>query len=378
MTYFNLLYLAKISGRTAVIPPFAPSHVGSEAGFVPFGDVFDVPRLARNMGIPVIEWRDVKNENSTVSDEIGCWSPWATASNEHSPRGNTIEPHLALDVSYTPVPDSAILFPQYSNDPHTRFWSLASITFPTGRAAANLPAQARFPSRQSGQTQLPDEQMACFDFLYYVGEVQNFEFNYEWSPAWRFAGTHAHWTSRMVSLAEEALRSVFGINEQEEIPRFISIHVRHGDFRQYCNSVFGNEEEGCFAPLSAYSTRVDEIKADLWERHGIEVERVVVMSDEQDPEWWAGVTELGWNTVNHGTLQTEEKYGRWYPVLLDAVIQSMGAGFVGTDKSTMSLIAQKRVEDWNEGTTREVRWGRDDADQHRKRDLDEIAHELYF
>lgn len=378
MSYFNLLYVAKISGRTAVLPPFAPSHLGSEAGYINFGEVFDIPRLSALMNVPIIEWRDIKNENSTVRDEIGCWSIWSTSSSEHRPRGNPIEPRLNLDVSYTGIPESAVLYPQIPNDPHVKFWSLATITFPTGRANAHLPSEAEFPSRYSGHRQLPDEQMACFDFPYYVCEVESFEFNFEWSPAWRFAGSLSHWTPRMTSIAEEALRATFGLGEGEKIPPFISIHARHGDFKQYCSSTFGNEEEGCFAPLSAFAKRVDEVKDELWEKNGIEVERVIVTSDERDAEWWAGVKDLGWNVVNHTTLGTEEKYGMWYPVFLDAIVQSMSAGFIGTDKSTMSLIAQRRVEDWNNGATREVRWGRTGADQHNKRDLEELHSELYF
>ena len=162
MSYFNLLYVAKISGRTAVLPPFAPSHLGSEAGYINFGEVFDIPRLSALMNVPIIEWRDIKNENSTVRDEIGCWSIWSTSSSEHRPRGNPIEPRLNLDVSYTGIPESAVLYPQIPNDPHVKFWSLATITFPTGRANAHLPSEAEFPSRYSGHRQLPDEQMACF------------------------------------------------------------------------------------------------------------------------------------------------------------------------------------------------------------------------
>lgn len=42
----------------------------------------------------------------------------------------------------------------------------------------------------------------------------------------------------------------------------------------------------------------------------------------------------------------------------------MGTGFVGTEGSTMSLLARRRVEDWNGGVTRTVKWGRIGADDH--------------
>ena len=52
-------------------------------------------------------------------------------------------------------------------------------------------------------------------------------------------------------------------------------------------------------------------------------------------------------------------------MFLDAAVQSLGAGFVGTSRSTMSLIAERRVKDWYDGPTREVSWG-----QWGKRDLE--------
>lgn len=53
-----------------------------------------------------------------------------------------------------------------------------------------------------------------------------------------------------------------------------------------------------------------------------------------------------------------------YPVLIDAVIQSSGVGFIGTDRSTMSVLARRRVESWQDGAVRIVKWGKPDADDH--------------
>lgn len=51
-------------------------------------------------------------------------------------------------------------------------------------------------------------------------------------------------------------------------------------------------------------------------------------------------------------------------MILDVVVQSMGTGFVGTQYSTMSRIASKRVRDWQDGLSAEVRWGSPGADDH--------------
>ena len=53
-----------------------------------------------------------------------------------------------------------------------------------------------------------------------------------------------------------------------------------------------------------------------------------------------------------------------YPVIVDAVVQSAGVGFVGTDRSTFSTLARRRVADWQDGAVRLVKWGTTDADAH--------------
>lgn len=66
----------------------------------------------------------------------------------------------------------------------------------------------------------------------------------------------------------------------------------------------------------------------------------------------------GWSHVNHTQERTAERYGRWYPPLMDAAILSMAIGLVGTKDSTVSLLGGKRVQDWNNGAYREVDiWG---------------------
>lgn len=50
--------------------------------------------------------------------------------------------------------------------------------------------------------------------------------------------------------------------------------------------------------------------------------------------------------------------------MLDSVIQSNSIGFVGTDRSTFSILSMRRVVDWNEGVVKMVRWGKKGADDH--------------
>ncbi|KAG1789680.1 hypothetical protein EV424DRAFT_1461489, partial [Suillus variegatus] len=61
-------------------------------------------------------------------------------------------------------------------------------------------------------------------------------------------------------------------------------------------------------------------------------------SDKRDLEWWSDVGALGRTWVDYAVERTEEIYGKWHPVFIDAIIQLNGAGFVGTHGSTMSTL----------------------------------------
>lgn len=72
-------------------------------------------------------------------------------------------------------------------------------------------------------------------------------------------------------------------------------------------------------------------------------------ADENSLDFWEDVKRQGWLHINHTQERTLERFGEWYPPLIDIVIQSMAVGFVGTEDSTFSLVSQRRVEDWNGG-----------------------------
>ncbi|KAH0591053.1 hypothetical protein H2248_001162 [Termitomyces sp. 'cryptogamus'] len=355
MTYINLIYLAIITDRIPVIAMFIPSHVQA-APNVDFGLVFDVPRLRKALNIPVLEWHEVKDRNSEEVDEIGCWNTWeAVKESEDHPRQSRVTDHLKLDISYTKAPSWIKVIPKYEHDQHSYFWSLAALAFPETRAA-NL-----VPPRESPDHHVllpPDEQMLCYDYMYYVCANQPYEMEFDYSPAWRFVGQHLHWSPRIEQLAYQYVRRTLGTLEDETIPPWIAIHVRRGDFEVYCS----DGPIGCYASLDVIARRVDEVKAELLQRKGISVDHIIMTSDERDTAWWDEVKGKGWYAVDHS--QTADLLGPWFPVFIDAAIQSLGAGFVGTDGSTMSMIARRRVESWTDGAVRIFKWGQPDSDDH--------------
>ncbi|KAF8078913.1 hypothetical protein FPV67DRAFT_1663582 [Lyophyllum atratum] len=356
MTYINLIYLGVLTDRIPVIPMFTPSHIGGAVPPIDFGLVFDVPRLRKAINMPILEWHEVKDRSSNEIDEVGCWNTWeAVQKNEAYPRRSPIPDRLKLDISYTKAPTWIKVIPNFEGDVHSYFWALAALAFPESRAANLVPP---LESPKNHVLLPPDEQMLCYDYLYYVCANQPFEMEFDYSPAWRFVGRYLYWTPTIERLANQYVRRAIGTAEDQPTPPWIAIHVRRGDFGVFC----GEDPTGCYASLAVIARRVDEVKAELLRRKGISVDHVIMTSDERNITWWEDVKARGWYGVDHS--QTADLLGAWYPVLIDAAIQSLGAGFVGTDRSTMSMIARRRVESWSDGAVRIFKWGKPDSDDH--------------
>ncbi|KAI0719978.1 hypothetical protein C8T65DRAFT_634490 [Cerioporus squamosus] len=341
MTYANLIYLGSLTERVPIIAMFTPSHIGGDAAPIPFGEVFDVPRFIQSSGIPIVEWDEVKDPESDVVDDLGCWNLWeAVQYNEHHPRNSAVTDWLKLDLSYTKAPNWVKQIPDYPHDLCSTFWSLTRLGFPQERAKS-------IGTRRHHHSTTP-----------------SYEYDYDYAPQWRKVLRYFRWTKRIDMMAALYVKQIFGLELEAELPPYIAIHVRHGDFRNWCWQA--ENPDDCFAPLSVIARRVREVQEELRARKGIEVpmDRVIITSDESDPAWWDEVKALGWKTVDHQAARTAEVLGRWYPVILDAAIQSNAIGFIGTDRSTYSILSRRRVETWHDGVTRTVLWGYKGADDH--------------
>ncbi|TFK77388.1 hypothetical protein BDN72DRAFT_910534, partial [Pluteus cervinus] len=357
MTYANLIYLAVLTERIPIIPPFIPSHIGGHVPPIPFGEVFDVPRISKALEMPILEFRHVKDPNSTFVDELGCWNTWEAVEVHHQePRPSPHLDLLKLDISYTTAPTWIKAAPQFENDVHTSFWGLASLSYPELRTMALTPPAE---SRLNKVMLPPDEHLLCYDYLYYVCAFTPFDFKYDFSPAWRYVARYMYFTPRLLALADEYVRRAMGVSGGEATPPFVSVHIRHADFSTYCGEL---PKDDCFAPISVIARRVREVQDEMWEKKGIQINHVMVTSDERNETWWQEIYAQGWLSPDHS--RTKELYGEWYPVLIDAVIQATGAGFVGTDGSTMSMIAKRRTETWSDGASRIYKWGYPGADDH--------------
>jgi hypothetical protein len=98
MVQIHLIYLALITDRIPILSWFNPSHIGT-APSVYFGEVFDLPRLRRSLGIPVLEWRDIKHPNESDTEVLGCWNTWESVQrSENKPRKSLMPQQLKLGL----------------------------------------------------------------------------------------------------------------------------------------------------------------------------------------------------------------------------------------------------------------------------------------
>jgi len=357
ITYMNLIYLGLLTNHIPIIPMFTPSHIGGHVSPIDFGEVFDLARFQESLQKPVLEWHQVKSRNSSTLDELGCWNTWeAVQDREAIPRRSSVPGRLKLDISYTKAPTWIKMIPKFQHDQSSSFSSLATLAFPEIRAeVAGEPRE----SEQKGVKLPPDEQLLCYDYLYYACSHQPYEFEFDFSPVWLHVGQFMRWTHRLENLADQYVRQTLGVEDSYMTPPWITIHIRHTDFADWCGTV---PIPDCYAPIPVIARRVEEVKQELLTRKGLAVNHVIVTSDEKNATWWDDIGAQGWYRVDHS--KTAEIHGPWYPVLVDAVIQSGCMGFVGTDRSTMSILARRRVQSWHGGAVRTLKWGRPNSDDH--------------
>jgi hypothetical protein len=91
------VYLGLITDRVPIIPMFYPSHIGYDVPPIPLRDVFDIVRMRKLIGKPILEWQDVKDPKSEAVDNLGCWNVWESVQTGWPrPRSSNSHSHLKL------------------------------------------------------------------------------------------------------------------------------------------------------------------------------------------------------------------------------------------------------------------------------------------
>ena len=74
----ELIYIGLLGGRIPILPPVSRSHHFSIPGEfrLYLSNVFDLERLSESIRHPVLEWQQVKKQDSRVLEDLGGWSHW--------------------------------------------------------------------------------------------------------------------------------------------------------------------------------------------------------------------------------------------------------------------------------------------------------------
>ncbi|GAA5935654.1 uncharacterized protein JCM15063_001764 [Sporobolomyces koalae] len=381
----NLLYLAKVLNRVAVVPTLTALHFEGLPQDV--SKFYDIKRFYQSTGIPLIEWSSVKWWNFTAPPPLEPLSCWSVLEQVTGGGRNVNDGSMAvhnIDVKYYALPPLARgtegdkiwfnAFHQFDSNPWEKQRWLDKVREdllprdPTSVDGSEVQLKDGFDPLH---TESPSEQLLCFDTTFFVGSripppalpplvptdpLRSYE-----GLGWIGAGQYLRWSEHMDKIADHYLAELFEVSSIKGVPPFITCHIRRGDFAD----VRG------LTSLDKYTDAVQRVRDTLnwrmdnpngWDGAGKGNERyfrgwrgedyhVVVATDEAPSSDFVRTLrdDLGWKVINHDIMMTEAKLGSWYPMLIDSVILSRGGGFVGTEWSTFSYLAGLRVKYWNGG-----------------------------
>ncbi|KAF9290016.1 hypothetical protein BGZ68_008097 [Mortierella alpina] len=124
---------------------------------------------------------------------------------------------------------------------------------------------------------------------------------------------------------------------------FISIHVRRGDFIDYCQQHFQHALKTCLPTTQELaSTLQDLLVADP----SLRDLPVYVSTNEDRPEELAQFRYLGWHVLDHQRIGSREKLGVFGAMMMDQIFMAQAQVLIGVRTSTFSRVGAYRQEDW--------------------------------
>lgn len=364
-------------------PTLIPAHLtGSPENISAF---YDLDRFWQESHIPAVETSRLKAADLTFSEpldeDISCWSVFEACVGSANMEVQAFTLHR-IDLQYWPLPPIARALGNFD----LSYDGLRVFDF--DQAAKNewiarvqrehlpqLPVEGEFQGDPAtnikpgfvpefGERIAPDDQLMCFDMTLFLGPIMFPELPVTAQPlepnvpgkglSWMNAGQYLRFNDHVESRADELLVDLFGVTKASKLPPFITIHLRRGDFKEFSG----------FTDLDKYVDALARVRARLQERldhpndwagpgkhsfrsFGRKAKDypVVCTTDERgDGDFIREVKNLGWKVVDHDAYDTVNRYGGWWPTILDGAILARGKSFVGTDRSTYSHLAGLRVK----------------------------------
>ncbi|GAA6058078.1 hypothetical protein JCM3770_002252 [Rhodotorula araucariae] len=388
MAIENLLYLAKLLSRVAIIPTLTALHFDETPR--DFSVFYDLDRFYYETEIPAVEMSALKRwdlTNPPPLEDLSCWSILEQTAGDRNINDGSMAVHN-IDVKYWPLPRmesgsegfnlwfESIHDFDYNREARDKWVARVKKELlpqqsppprPTGKNAKALSkSQTLKPGFDPLRAAPPEENLLCLDTTFFLGSRifppayplgKQYEAprSYE-GHGWIQAGQYMHFSPQLEDLADQYLLNLFGAKSLSDVPPFISVHIRRGDFQ----SARG------LTSLEAYTDAVQRARnrldwrmdhPDGWVGAGHARQKyfpgvrgrdyAVVATTDEEPgsDFVRQLKEnLGWKVVDHAHMRTEEELGAWYPTMVDAAVLARGRAFVGTEWSTFSYLAGLRVK----------------------------------
>ncbi|KAJ8291801.1 hypothetical protein OF846_005047 [Rhodotorula toruloides] len=326
----NLLYMAKHTNRTAVLPPFTAVHF--DAAYRSTDEIFDLPRFYHLTGIRAVPLHRFKtaNDTSSVIDHLSCWALRHQARGpKHLPPdtnkfwrdyGFSLEywmpyPFKKLGIGYDFAGITAFLKNRTQQLEWVREVQRQLLPQIESKDGAPSPSPsidtiAPFYDPLHGIPPTDDDQVECVDAIFYTSEFLvprpppvSARAMPIYTQSWEEVGQYLHFVPELEAIADVYLMRLFAVSRPQDIPPFITVHIDY--------------------PVVFTTDAAVEVRQEL-ELHG-------------------------WKTIDHREYKTTATYGEWHPALIDSIILARGQAIVGTPFSTYSMLSGWRIESWHGG-----------------------------
>ncbi|KAG0243224.1 GDP-fucose protein O-fucosyltransferase-domain-containing protein [Mortierella sp. GBAus27b] len=310
--------VAKALGRTLIIPPITASSHDKSKQNQPWSTFLDLDKFQELTGTKIVEFHKLRDVEKAEYNQLECKITCGFGSKrtiDFTAKGFLKQ--FKLNVTLTPL----------SLDAN----KLDTVTKILG------------PFKQ--------EKFVCISNTYKISTPDKSE--------WDRFGQHLHFTPGLENFVTDYLdrhlvrpEPVYDSNLGREVvptQKYIAIHIRRGDFAQYCQSNFaGPKMVHCLPSTEEIASRVDKIQA-KYNPSGSpnNIMPVFVATNENRPEELKKFADLGWTYLDHNTMGTAEALGVFGPMMVDQVFMAHAQALIGIQMSTFSRVGALRQRDWH-------------------------------
>lgn len=379
MSLYHLTYLSGVLGRTPIVPPFFIDPIADRPQILlPASQVFDMDRFRTSVNVSAIDWNDVQaHVEGAKLEQLGCWIASVADEPEIAERTAAMQ-YLGLEPSFFPlrVPSPTPVVGERSNDLKCEFLPLSPSPSIFGTHLSLLPPQpaaysflAAFDGDASAKEGLidqalhsssaltlsnkahqnPEQHLFCVDHsLFHTASVVSHLDQYE-HTAFRSHGEKLRFNHDLDEVGGDVVAFVLG----HRAP-FVVVHI---SARADCVRADGSSDGPCTYSLLKYVTSVERVRVlagaagrkTREQRHQIRALNVLVTTDITDIAFLGEIVNLGWSLLDHHDHEVGLRFGKWAPSIVESVVHSRAAAFVGTKDTSESTIAALRVRAWRNG-----------------------------